>query len=194
MGLVIPQKTYPHRRNAYSLSCLQQSRSQWSGVWDEIVFPATANLNFWSRATFGTYHFWEKCTDPDRKWHANPICLWFFSYLGWFSWKPLFGINTHTFIFQVGHPTMRLRTTALEIQRKRGYTVNDPSPSILNAPPELVPAPFSLDLPDYKITDHESRFQTEDNTVIYWHCYLKRECGWQMAVPWGWVTITQGQR
>ena len=32
------------------------------------------------------------------------------------------------------------------------------------------------------------------NTVIYWHCYLKRECGWQMAVPWGWVAITQGQR
>ena len=108
MGLVIPQKTYPHRRNAYSLSCLQQSRLQWSGIWDEIVFPATANLNFWSRATFGTYHFWKKCTDPDRKWHANPIHLWFLSYLGWFSCKPMFGINTHTFIFQVGHPIKTL--------------------------------------------------------------------------------------
>ena len=77
---------------------------------------------------------------------------------------------------------------------KKGLHCKRPLPSILNAPPELVPAPLSLDLPDYKITEHESRFQTEDNTVIYWHCYLKRECGCQMAVPWGWVAITQGQR
>ena len=30
--------------------------------------------------------------------------------------------------------------------------------------------------------------------MVYWQFYLKRECGWQMAVPWGWVAITQGQR
>ena len=38
-------------------------------------------------------------------------------------------------------------------QRRRGYTVNDPLPSILNTPPELVPTPFRV--PDYKITDLE---------------------------------------
>ena len=25
-----------------------------------------------------------------KKMHANPICLWFLSYLGWLLWKPLF--------------------------------------------------------------------------------------------------------
>ena len=43
--------------------------------------------------------------------------------------------------FALGSTTLLL-PCALAL--RRGYTVNDPLPSILNAPPELVPAPFHL--------------------------------------------------
>ena len=53
MGLVIPQRTYPHRPNVYSHSHVYSSLARsvhWSG--NEIILPVMAKLNFWSRAIF----------------------------------------------------------------------------------------------------------------------------------------------
>ena len=57
MGLVIPQRAYPHRPNVYS-HCHVYSSLARSGQWygNEIILPVTANLNYWSRAIFGTYN------------------------------------------------------------------------------------------------------------------------------------------
>ena len=39
------------------------------------------------------------------KMHANPICLWFLTWVSSYE-NHCFGINAHTFLFQVGHPTI----------------------------------------------------------------------------------------
>ena len=83
-GPSYPPKTYPHRPNVYShchvYSSLARS-GQWSG--NEIILPVTANLNFWSRAIFWNLALPGKVHRSRKKMHANPICLWFLSYLGW---------------------------------------------------------------------------------------------------------------
>ena len=84
MGLVIPQRTYPHRPNIYSHSHVYSSLARsvhWSG--NEIILPVTTNLNFWSRAIFWNLALPGKVHRSRKKMHANPISLWFLSYLGW---------------------------------------------------------------------------------------------------------------
>ena len=45
---------------------------------------------YWSGTIFGTYYFRKSALFPNKNWHANPVRLWFLSYLGWLLWKPLF--------------------------------------------------------------------------------------------------------
>ena len=68
---------------------------------------------------------------------------------------------------------------------KKGLHCKRPlSFNIKRTPQNLVPTPFRVPWPSWLQNNLPwircSRFQTEDNTVVYWQCYLKRECGWQM--------------
>ena len=89
---------------------------QWSG--NEIILPVTANLNFWSRAIFWNLALSEKCTDPERKcmW-TRYVCGFFLTLVG--SYKShCFGINAHTFLFQVGHPTKLSKSSVLTLEMR----------------------------------------------------------------------------
>ena len=105
MGLVIPPKTYPHRPNVY-FHCHVYSSLARSGQWygNEIILPVTANLNFWSRAISCNLALPEKCTNPERKcMRTRSVCGFFLTWVGSYE-NHCFGINAHTFLFQVGHP------------------------------------------------------------------------------------------
>ena len=104
-GPSYPPKAYPHRPNVYShchvYSSLARS-GQWSG--NEIILPVTANLNFWSRAIIWNLALPEKCTDPERKcMRTRSVYGFFLTWVGSYE-NHCFGINAHTFLFQVGHP------------------------------------------------------------------------------------------
>ena len=48
----------------------------------------------------------EKCTDPERKcMRTRSVCGFFLTWVGSYE-KHCFGINAHTFLFQVGHPNI----------------------------------------------------------------------------------------
>ena len=108
MGLVIPPKNYPHRPNVYSRCHVYSSLArsgQWSG--NEIILPVAANLNSWSRAIFWNLALPEKCTEPERKcMRTRSVCGFFLTWVGSYK-NHCFGINAHTFLFQVGHPTIQ---------------------------------------------------------------------------------------
>ena len=91
MGLVIPQKTYPHRPNVYFRSHVYNSLTrsgQWSG--NKIILPVAANSNSWSRAIFWNLALPEKCTDPERKcMRTRSVCGFFLTWVGSYE-KPLF--------------------------------------------------------------------------------------------------------
>jgi len=100
MGLVIPPKLILTDTDLmYTLTV----SGQWSG--NEIILPVTANLNFWSRAILCNLALPEKCTDPERKCMRTRSAWGFFlTWVGSYE-NHCFGINAHTFLFQVGHPT-----------------------------------------------------------------------------------------
>ena len=80
---------------------------QWSVVWER---PVTANLNFWSRAIFWNLALPEKCADRERKcMRTRSVCGFFLTWVGCYE-NNCFGINAHTFLFQVGHPSSSYRS------------------------------------------------------------------------------------
>ena len=99
MGLVIPPKTYPHRPNAYSHCHVYSSLTcSGQGSGNEIILPV------WSHAIFWNLALPEKCTDPERKcMRTQSVCGFFLTSVGSYE-NHCFGINAHTFLFQVGHP------------------------------------------------------------------------------------------
>ena len=83
MGLVIPQKlTLTDLMYTPIVMFIVVSLAVVSGL-GTIILPVTANLNFWSLAIFLELSTSGKVHRPRKKMHANPICLWFLSYLGW---------------------------------------------------------------------------------------------------------------
>ena len=97
MGLVIPPKL--------TLTDLMYTPTVMfiAVVWEQ---PVMASLNFWSRAIFWNFALPEKCTDPERKcMRTRSVCGFFLTWVGSYE-NHCFGINAHTFLFQVGHPSI----------------------------------------------------------------------------------------
>ena len=76
-GLVIQRITYPHRPNVLLTVVFTGVSLAVSVVWEQNNFTKYGKINF-----LVTCHLLELTTFADQKMHANPIRLWFLSYLG----------------------------------------------------------------------------------------------------------------
>ena len=77
-GLVIQRITYPHRPNVLLTVVFTGVSLAVSVVWEQNNFTNYGKLNF-----LVTCHLLELTTFADpEKMHANPIRVWFLSYLG----------------------------------------------------------------------------------------------------------------
>ena len=103
MGLVIPPKLIlTDLMYTLTVMFIVVSLAVVSGLG---MIRVTANLNFWSRAIFLNLALPEKCTDPERKcMRTRSVCGFFLTWVGSYE-NHCFGINAHTFLFQVGHPS-----------------------------------------------------------------------------------------
>ena len=102
---------------------------------------------FWSRAVFRNLPLPVKCTDPEENdMRTRSVCGFFLTWVGSYE-NHCFGINAHTFLFQVGHPSMCLHACTIRVPGEPGSLVPRPFPPpvfdrLQYAKVSLVPRPF----------------------------------------------------